>query len=380
MVILIEFFLTNVYNITWDKTFAEIYNIYTAHSIDEKEFHMRSKRISDIQDSIYENKTVTWTSLQGVRCFKEYHSRDWRNHIRGKFQENIRRDNFQGQQGLPRSVKETSATWSEEKDRGKGCRTGEDSDVIFIRFGTTTIQYIDYIKDRKNLTVSPATGSDDPSHPLWEYQADHAVRRADRNTLSFTGDTASMVLKSYNISSFHGFRRRIRWWCVTTHPPRVWHQKHRVKRSNSVYHLAAKKIQCSRYLTYCTLDKLTGLIADDNRRRKWGLMEEHGYQAISGTIAYMLKEMRMTHCLSPKCGRLLHCGRGGLLCYTDSVGSCKGYALPCRQWHICIAILGGSNMTTWNHFRSFALHAFDIYFMHFIWKSGRVYKNLEKKK
>jgi DeoR family myo-inositol catabolism operon transcriptional repressor len=141
---------------------------HRAHSIDEKEFHMRSKRISDIQDYIYENKTVTLDQL--CRVFDVS-----KNTIRRDLKEIISGGNFKKIYGgvtvkdskdlPPFSERNISNLEAKKKIAAKAAELVEDSDVIFIDSGTTTIHMIDYIKDRKNLTII-TSNLDDPGHPL----------------------------------------------------------------------------------------------------------------------------------------------------------------------------------------------------------------------
>jgi len=245
---------------------------------------MRSKRISDIQDYIYENKTVTLDQL--CRVFDVS-----KNTIRRDLKEIISGGNFKKIYGgvtvkdskdlPPFSERNISNLEAKKKIAAKAAELVEDSDVIFIDSGTTTIHMIDYIKDRKNLTI--ITSNLEVMIRVIPYENIKLITLSgelDRNTLSFTGDTASMVLKSYNISkAFMASAGVSVDGGVTNSSTKEYDIKSTaVKRSNSVYLLASKeKFNVVAIMTYCTLDKLTGLIADDKPPQDMmDYMDEHG--------------------------------------------------------------------------------------------------------
>lgn len=230
---------------------------------------MRSKRISDIEDYIYENKTVTLDQL--CRVFDVS-----KNTIRRDLKEIISGGNFKKIYGgvtvkdnkdmLPFSERNIANLDVKKKIAARAAELVEDSDVIFIDSGTTTIHMIDYIKEKKNLTV--ITNNLEVMIRVIPYENIKLISLSgelDRNTLSFTGDTASSVLKSYNISkSFMASAGVSIDGGVTNSSTKEYDIKSTaVKRSNRVYLLtSADKFNTVAIMTYCTMDKLTGIITD----------------------------------------------------------------------------------------------------------------------
>ena len=230
---------------------------------------MRSKRISDIEDYIYENKTVTLDQL--CRVFDVS-----KNTIRRDLKEIISEGNFKKIYGgvtvkdnkdlLPFSERNISNLDAKKKIAAKAAELVEDSDVIFIDSGTTTIHMIDFIKEKKNLTI--ITNNLEVMIRVIPYENIKLISLSgelDRNTLSFTGDTASAVLKSYNISkAFMASAGVSINGGVTNSSTKEYDIKSTaVKRSNTVYLLTSEdKFNLVAIMTYCTMDKLTGIITD----------------------------------------------------------------------------------------------------------------------
>lgn len=244
---------------------------------------MRSKRISDIEDYIYENKTVTLDQL--CRVFEVS-----KNTIRRDLKEIIAGGSFKKIYGgitvkdskdlPPFSERNISNLDVKKKIAVKAADLVEDSDVIFIDSGTTTIHMIEHIKDRKNLTI--ITNNLEVMIRVIPYENIKLISLSgelDRNTLSFTGDTASSVLKSYNISkAFMASAGVSIEGGVTNSSTKEYDIKcTAVKRSNWVYLLtSADKFNTVAIMTYCTLDKLSGIITNDNPSQEMvEYMDEH---------------------------------------------------------------------------------------------------------
>ena len=249
---------------------------------------MRSKRISDIEDYIYENKTVTLDQL--CRVFDVS-----KNTIRRDLKEIISDGNFKKIYGgvtvkdnkdlLPFSERNISNLDAKKKIAAKAAELVEDSDVIFIDSGTTTIHMIDFIKEKKNLTI--ITNNLEVMIRVIPYENIKLISLSgelDRNTLSFTGDTASAVLKSYNISKAFMASAGISInGGVTNSSTKEYDIKSTaVKRSNSVYLLTSEdKFNLVAIMTYCTLDKLTGIVTDGRPPQDIiEYMEEHEMELI----------------------------------------------------------------------------------------------------
>lgn len=244
---------------------------------------MRSRRISDIEDYIYENKTVTLDQL--CRVFDVS-----KNTIRRDLKEIIASGNFKKIYGgitvkdskdlPPFSERNISNLDVKKMIAAKAAELVEDSDVIFIDSGTTTIHMIEHIKDRKNLTI--ITNNLEVMIRVIPYENIKLISLSgelDRNTLSFTGDTASAVLKSYNISkAFMASAGVSIDGGVTNSSTKEYDIKcTAVKRSNWVYLLtSADKFNAVAIMTYCTLDKLSGIITEEAPPQEIAeYMEEH---------------------------------------------------------------------------------------------------------
>ena len=125
---------------------------------------------------------------------------------------------------------------------------------------------IDYIKDKKNLTI--ITNNLEVMIRVIPYENIKLITLSgelDRNIHSFTGDTASLVLKSYNISkAFMASAGVSVDGGVTNSSTKEYDIKSSaVARSNKVYLLTSQdKFNQIAIMTYCTLDKLTGIITD----------------------------------------------------------------------------------------------------------------------
>lgn len=230
---------------------------------------MRSKRIRDIEDYIYDNKTVTLDQL--CRAFDVS-----KNTIRRDIKELVLGGQFKKIYGgvtvrdnkhlPPFSERNISNLEAKKIIAKKAAEIVDDSDVIFIDSGTTTIHMIDYIKHKKNLTI--ITNNLEVMIRVIPYENIKLITLSgelDRNLLSFTGDTASIVLKSYNISkAFMASAGVSVDGGVTNSSTKEYDIKSSaVTRSNKVYLLTSQdKFNQIAIMTYCTLDKLTGIITD----------------------------------------------------------------------------------------------------------------------
>jgi DeoR family myo-inositol catabolism operon transcriptional repressor len=139
---------------------------------------------------------------------------------------------------------------------------------------------IEHIKDRKNLTI--ITNNLEVMIRVIPYENIKLISLSgelDRITLSFTGDTASSVLKSYNISkAFMASAGVSVDGGVTNSSTKEYDIKcTAVKRSNWVYLLtSADKFNTVAIMTYCTLDKLSGIITEEAPPQEIAeYMEEH---------------------------------------------------------------------------------------------------------
>ncbi len=164
---------------------------------------MRSKRLDNILEYIYQEKTVTLDQL----CEKFHVSK---NTIRRDIDELVTNEkikkiyggvtveNFKSIVSFDeRNISNLSLKQSIAK---KAAELVNDNDVIFIDSGTTTMHMVDYIKGKKNLTV--ITNNIEVimrSIPYFNINVISLSGSLNRKTLSFTGSSAAEVLSHYNV-------------------------------------------------------------------------------------------------------------------------------------------------------------------------------------
>jgi Transcriptional regulators of sugar metabolism len=232
---------------------------------------MRSKRINDIEDYIYKNKTVTLDQL--CRAFNVS-----KNTIRRDLKEIIAEGNIKKIYGgvtvkaskelMPFDERDISNLEAKKAIAARAAELIEDGDVIFIDSGTTTCHIIEFIKDKENVTV--ITNNLEVmirTIPNDKIKLISLSGELDRKTLSFTGDSATSVLKKYNISkAFMASAGISEDGEVTNSSTKEYDIKATaVERSKKVYLLVSRdKYNMSAIMTYCSLDKVTGLISDEN--------------------------------------------------------------------------------------------------------------------
>lgn len=165
---------------------------------------MRTKRLDDIKDYIYQQKTVTLDQL----CEKFNVSK---NTIRRDIDELVQHEKIKKIYGgvtvegfrSMASFDERNITNFEQKQliAKKAAELVNDNEIIFIDSGSTTMHMIEYIKDRKNLTI--LTNSIEAtlrSIPFPNINVISLSGILNRKTLSFTGTSAADVLAQFNIS------------------------------------------------------------------------------------------------------------------------------------------------------------------------------------
>lgn len=165
---------------------------------------MRSMRIEDIKDYIYQNKTVTLDQL----CEEFQVSK---NTIRRDIDELVVTENIKKIYGgvtvegyrpmISFDERNISNLYVKQLIAKKAAELVNDGEIIFIDSGTTTMHMIDYIKDTKNLTI--LTNSIEVimrSIPYPNLNVISLSGNLNRNTLSFTGSSSADVLSQYNIS------------------------------------------------------------------------------------------------------------------------------------------------------------------------------------
>jgi DeoR family myo-inositol catabolism operon transcriptional repressor len=165
---------------------------------------MRSKRINDIKNYIYQNKSVSLDQL----CEEFQVSK---NTIRRDIDELVATENIKKIYGGVTVEGYKSMTSFDERNINnlhpkqliakKAAELVKSGEIIFIDSGTTTMHMIEHITDTKNLTI--LTNNIEVIMRSIPYPNINVISLSgtlNRETLSFTGSSAADVLSKYNIS------------------------------------------------------------------------------------------------------------------------------------------------------------------------------------
>lgn len=165
---------------------------------------MRTKRLDDIKDYIYQQKTVTLDQL----CEKFNVSK---NTIRRDIDELVQYEKIKKIYGGVTVEGFRSMTSFDERNISnfhekqliakRAAELVNDNEIIFLDSGSTTMHMVEYIKDKKNLTI--LTNSIEVivrSVPYPDINVISLSGVLNRKTLSFTGSSAADVLSQFNIS------------------------------------------------------------------------------------------------------------------------------------------------------------------------------------
>ena len=230
---------------------------------------MRSKRIEEIRDFIYLNKTVTLDKIcEQFDVSKSTLRRDLDEILTSGDIKKI----YGGVTVLPRrelvSFEERNISNPEAKRRIAAAAADlvEEDDIVFIDSGTTTLPIIDFIKEKKNITI--LTNNVEIIVRAIPYENINIISLSgtlSRKTLSFTGATAVQVLQNYNISK--AFMATTGFSVVNgvmNSAPVESDIKHAaVQRSQKVYLLAdSSKCGVISLITYAKLDQIDALITE----------------------------------------------------------------------------------------------------------------------
>ena len=249
---------------------------------------MRSKRIEEIKNYIYTNKTVTLDQL----CSEfEVSMSTLRRDLEEVLQEKDIKKIYGGvtttqKKGLI-SFDERNIANRELKERiaAKAASLVENGDIIFIDSGTTTLHMIEAMKDKSDITI--LTNNIEIIIQAIPYENINIISLSgtlSRKTLSFTGTMAAQVLQNYNISKAFmastGFS--IENGITNSSPLETEVKQMAVQRSRQTYLLAdSTKSGVISLMTYCTLDKLDALITDALPAKDiCDFMERHGTRII----------------------------------------------------------------------------------------------------
>jgi DeoR family transcriptional regulator, myo-inositol catabolism operon repressor len=238
---------------------------------------MRSQRIEEIKDYIYENKTVTLDQIcDHFQVSKSTLRRDLDSILQSSDIKKI----YGGVTALPKKElisfeeRNISNLDSKRKIAAAAAELVQDSDIIFIDSGTTTLPIIDSIKDKKNITV--LTNNVEIILRAIPYENINIISLSgtlNRKTLSFTGTSAAQVLQNYNISKAFmattGFS--IANGVTNSSPLESDIKRMAIQRSQQIYLLAdSTKCGIVSLITYCDLNKLNVLITDSELPKEIG--------------------------------------------------------------------------------------------------------------
>ena len=230
---------------------------------------MRSQRIDDIRQYIYDNKTVTLDQLcENFQISKSTLRRDLVSILQSSDIKKI----YGGVTALPKkelvSFEERNISNIEVKRKIAATAASfvQDNDIIFIDSGTTTLPVVDYIKDKQNITI--LTNNVEIILHAIPYSNINVISLSgalNRKTLSFTGPSAAPVLQNYNISKAFmaatGFS--IVSGVTNSSPPESEIKRMAIQRSQKIF-LLADSGKCGNVslITYCDLNKVNTLITD----------------------------------------------------------------------------------------------------------------------
>lgn len=232
---------------------------------------MRSKRIDNIKNFIYDNKIVTLDQIcNEFKISKSTIRRDIQDLLNSdkrfkKIYGGIKFDS----KNSPIPFNERKITNADEKIliAKKASELVEDNDIIFIDFGTTVLGIVDYLKDIKNLTI--ITNNVEVIYKAINYNNINIISLSgllDRKNLSFLGSSSANILKTFNISkcfmSTTGFSVNNGVTDLSTLESEI--KSVAVNKSKMVILLADRsKFNCVSLQTYCNLNEIDKLITDE---------------------------------------------------------------------------------------------------------------------
>lgn len=231
---------------------------------------MRSTRIESMMEYVKEHRSVTLDQL----CEKFQVSK---NTIRRDVNELLTTGEFKKIYGGITSISApTLKPFSERNIKNqdlkqriaqKAASFVEDGDIIFIDSGTTTFNMIEYVKDKKNLTIlTNNLEAIIQGIPFQDMKIVSLSGELNHKTLSFTGSNASTVLSQYNISKAFMASTGISINGELTNSSPLEHEIKRVaiSRSQSTYVLVDHtKFHVVSLLTYGSFKDVTGVITDE---------------------------------------------------------------------------------------------------------------------
>ena len=230
---------------------------------------MRENRLFEMEEYIREKKTVSLNDL----CERFNVSK---NTVRRDIAEITSRSDIRKTYGgvsaphnrIPPSFTERSSVNLDKKQLiGKyAAALVEDNDIIYIDSGTTTCQMIDYLSERKGLTI--ITHSLDVMNKVAQYPDIDLISMSgslNRKTLSFTGQSTIDVLRDFNIGKAFMAANGMTIQNGATQSTSIEFaiKKAVVARSNKVYLMIEnRKFGETTLLTYCRPENIDKIITD----------------------------------------------------------------------------------------------------------------------
>lgn len=230
---------------------------------------MRPKRIEEIKNYIYSNKTVALNQICDVfHISKSTLRRDLDDILaEGTIKKIYGGVTAIAENGLkPFNERNIANQEAKERIAFAAASEVENGDVIFIDSGTTTFYIINYMKDKKNITI--LTNSIEVIIQAIPYDNINVIALAgtlNRKTLSLTGAVSAQVLQGYNLSK--AFMASTGYSIVSgvtnSSPLESDIKRVAVQRSQKVYLLAdSSKSDVVSLITYCQLEQIDTLITD----------------------------------------------------------------------------------------------------------------------
>lgn len=230
---------------------------------------MREDRLRKTEEYIREKKTVSLDDL----CLKFNVSK---NTVRRDIAEITKRSDIRKTYGgvsaplnriPPSFIERSTVDLDKKKLIGKyAAELVEDNDIIYVDSGTTTCQIIDYISEKKGLTV--ITHSLDVINRAAQYPNINLISLSgnlNRKTLSFTGQSTIEVIKDFNIGKAFMASNGMTIQNGATQSTSIEFaiKKAVVARSNKVYlMIESRKFGETTLLTYCLPDRIDKIITE----------------------------------------------------------------------------------------------------------------------
>lgn len=230
---------------------------------------MRAERIDEIEQYILQNKTVTLDKLCEVfNVSKNTIRRD----IHSLVSKGTVNKIYGGVSAIPKrglSPFLERADRSPEAKRRVGAKAAElveDGDVIFIDSGTTTRYMFDGLKEKRDVTI--LTNNLDIIYQAISCPNLNVISlsgRLNRETLSFTGQSAADVLESYNIAKafMASTGISIRNGATNAFAEECAIKQAAIRRSSqSILLVDNSKFDVAALLSYCGLEQIHVLVCD----------------------------------------------------------------------------------------------------------------------